>query len=172
MLISIPSPSVVLLIGASGSGKSTFAKRHFGPCEVLSSDFCRALVSDNEADQTATDDAFALLFFILEKRLKRRRTTAIDATNVQTSSRALLLAEAGKWQVPVVAIVFALGEDICQLHNRERAHRQVPVDVIQRQVLMLAESIANLPAEGFHSIFVFHEAGQADAATLIRETSA
>src|SRR5882757_7511809 len=54
MKISIPELSLVLLVGPSGCGKSSFARKHFLTTEVVSSGFCRALVSDNENDQSAT----------------------------------------------------------------------------------------------------------------------
>jgi protein phosphatase len=65
MKISIPELSLVLLVGPSGCGKTSFARKHFLPTEVVSSDFCRALVSDNENDQSATGDAFDLLHEII-----------------------------------------------------------------------------------------------------------
>src|SRR4030095_1976488 len=92
MNISIPKLSLVVLIGPSGSGKSTFARRHFLPSEVLSSDFCRGLVGDDENDQAATKDAFELLHYIAAKRLARGRLTVIDATNVQPEARRPLVA--------------------------------------------------------------------------------
>src|SRR6266550_500865 len=91
MHIKIPKLSLVVLIGASGSGKSTFARRHFRPSEVISSDYCRGLVSDDENDQAATNDAFELLHYVAAKRLARGRLTVIDATNVQQESRKPLV---------------------------------------------------------------------------------
>jgi protein phosphatase len=167
-MIEISNPSLVLLIGPSGSGKSTFARRHFRNTEVLSSDFCRALVSDDENDQTATHDAFELLHLILHKRLHRRRTTVIDATNVHPMSRASLLAAAKQSDVPAVAIVFQLPEDVCQRRNRQRSYRKVPADVIQTQLAMLAESIASLGSEGFAAIHTFTTEAEADTITVIR----
>lgn len=80
MRINLPELCVVALIGVSGSGKSTFARKHFKPTEVISSDFCRALVSDDENDQSATNDAFDVLYYIAGKRLEAGRLTVIDAT--------------------------------------------------------------------------------------------
>ncbi len=168
MLIAIPDPSLVLLIGPSGSGKSTFAKRHFQPTEVLSSDFCRSLVCDDESNQAATDDAFELLHLILSKRLNRRRTTVIDATNVQASSREKLSAFARHADIPLVAIVFSLPEEILQFRNQSRTQRQVPTQVIQQQRAAMAESIGCLYSEGFHSIFSIHTLQELDAVILIR----
>jgi protein phosphatase len=83
MKINLPELSLVLLIGPSGCGKSSFARKHFLPTEIVSSDFCRSVVSDDENDQSATGDAFDLLHTIVRKRLARGRLTVVDATNVQ-----------------------------------------------------------------------------------------
>src|SRR6476660_9495627 len=117
MEIAIPNLSLVVLVGASGSGKSTFAREHFLPTEVLSSDFCRGLVSDNENDQSATDDAFAVLHFIAGKRLAAGKLTVVDATNVQPESRKSLVALARENNVLLVAIVFDLPEKVCVDRN-------------------------------------------------------
>src|SRR5688572_31216176 len=91
MTLTIPELSFLVLIGVSGSGKSTFARRHFKPTEILSSDYCRGLVSDDENSQAATKDAFELLHFIARKRLAAGRLTVVDATNVQAESRKPLV---------------------------------------------------------------------------------
>ena len=110
MKISIPKLSLVVLIGPSGSGKSTFARRHFLPSEVLSSDYCRGLVSDDENNQAATKDAFEVLQFIASKRLARGHLTVVDATNVQPEARAPLVHLARQFHCLPVAIVFDLPE--------------------------------------------------------------
>ncbi len=113
MLLSIPKLSLVVLIGPSGSGKSTFARKHFLPSEVLSSDYCRALVSDDENDQAATGDAFEALHFLAAKRLARGRLTVVDATNVQREARTPLVHLARQNHCLPVAIVFDLPEALC-----------------------------------------------------------
>ena len=117
MKISIPELSLVLLVGPSGCGKSSFARKHFLPTEVVSSDFCRALVSDNENDQSATGDAFDLLHEIIRKRLARGRLTVVDATNVQPEARKSLIALAKEFHLFAEAIVFDLSERVCQDRN-------------------------------------------------------
>src|SRR5580704_4802516 len=113
MKISIPKLSLVVLIGPSGSGKSTFARRHFLATEVLSSDACRAMVSDDENNQAVSDDAFAVLHFIAAKRLALGRLTVVDATNVQRESRRPLVELAKRYHCLPVAIVLNLPEKVC-----------------------------------------------------------
>jgi protein phosphatase len=105
MKLTIPETCLVVLIGASGSGKSTFAKKHFQQYEILSSDYCRGLVCDDENSQAATTDAFDVLHYIAGKRLGAGKLTIIDATNVQKESRKSLLQLAKQYHYFTVAIV-------------------------------------------------------------------
>ena len=142
MEISIPKLSLVVLVGPSGSGKSTFARKHFLPSEVLSSDYCRGLVSDNENDQSATPDAFEVLHFVAAKRLARGRLVVVDATNVQQEARAPLVALARKYHVLPVAIVFDLTAAILAitaLRALGRAH-------IERSVVTVEPTATLTPA--------------------------
>src|SRR5262249_46680485 len=123
MLIKIPQLSLVVLIGPSGSGKSTFARKHFLPTDVLSSDYCRGLVSDDANGQVATDDAFSVLHFIAAKRLALGKLTVVDATNVQPESRKPLVELARKYHCLPVAIALNPPERLCQDRNRQRADR-------------------------------------------------
>lgn len=149
MMLRIPEPSLVLLIGPSGSGKSTFASKHFKPTEVLSSDFCRGLVSDDETDQTATNDAFEVLRFIAAKRLAAGKLTVIDATNVQGDSRKPLLALAREYHYLTVAIVFNMPTKLCQERNATRPDRDLKPHVIRQQHQQLRRSLRHLKREGF-----------------------
>jgi protein phosphatase len=106
--IDIPEMSLVALVGISGSGKSTFARSHFAATEVLSSDFCRGLVADDENDQDATADAFDVLNYIAGKRLAAGRLTVVDATNVQPAARKSLVDLARSHDILPVAIVLDL----------------------------------------------------------------
>ena len=153
--MKIPEPSLVLLIGPSGSGKSTFARKHFKPTEILSSDFCRGLISDDETDQTATGDAFEVLRFIAAKRLAAGKLTVIDATNVQVEARKPLLALAREYHYLTVAIVFDMPTKLCQERNEARPDRNLRPHVVRQQIQQLRRSLRNLKREGFrHFVYV------------------
>ncbi|HNT36541.1 MAG TPA: AAA family ATPase, partial [bacterium] len=118
--IVIPECSLVFLIGTSGSGKTTFARKHFKQTEVLSSDFFRGLIADDENDQTATQDAFEVLHLVAEKRMASGRTTVIDATNVRSDARKPLLDMALDYDFTPIAIVLDLPLDVCLKWNSVR----------------------------------------------------
>lgn len=169
MSISIPELSLVVLVGASGSGKSTFARRLFKSTEVISSDFCRALIADDENDQSVTAQAFELLHAIAAKRLQAGRLTVIDATNVQPEARKPLVALAREYHVVPVALVFDLPEGVCQDRNRERQDRQLPAGAVHRQVEQLRRGLRGLQKEGFRYVFILKSPGEADAAVIERQ---
>jgi protein phosphatase len=168
MKISIPKLSLVVLVGPSGSGKSTFACKHFLPTEVLSSDACRALVSDQENNQGVTNDAFEVLHFIAAKRLALGRLTVIDATNVQPEARKPLVALARQFHVLPVAIVLKIPEQVCQERNHQRAERNFGPHVVRQQHAHLSRSLRGLAKEGFRHIFVMESPEQVEAATIER----
>jgi protein phosphatase len=168
MKISVPKLSLIVLIGPSGSGKSTFARQHFLPSEVISSDFCRGLVSDDENNQAATNDAFEVLNCIASKRLARGRLTVIDATNVQPESRRPLVELARRYHCLPVAIVFNLPESVCHVRNRGRDNRQFGPHVIAQQRSQLRRSLKGLKREGFRHIFVLESAQDVEAAAIER----
>jgi protein phosphatase len=167
-MLTIPALSLVVLIGPSGSGKSTFARRHFKPTEVLSSDTCRALVSDDETDQAATPDAFAILHFIAAKRLAAGRLTVVDATNVRAEDRKPLLALAREYHCLPVAIVFDLPEALCQVHNRARSDRDFGPHVVRNQLRELKRGLRGLKREGFRHLYTFTSPEEVNAAELRR----
>ena len=142
MRIELPDPSLVVLMGASGSGKSTFAARYFRPTEVVSSDFCRGLVADDENDQSASVDAFAVLHEIAGRRLRRGRLTVVDATNVKREDRASLVALARAHDVLPVAIVLDLPEAVCQERTRARTDRDLsPGEVADAAIALVSEGL-------------------------------
>ena len=169
MNITIPALSLVVLIGASGSGKSSFARAHFRATEVLSSDFCRGLVADDENDQGATGDAFDVLHYIAAKRLAAGRLTAVDATNVQREARRPLLALAKEHDVLPVAIVLDLPERLCLERNRDRPDRQFGPLVVRNHVRSLRQSLRGLQQEGFRYVFTLRSPEEIAAAELTRQ---
>jgi protein phosphatase len=157
MKITIPELSLIVMIGPSGSGKSTFAKGHFKPTEVISSDFCRGLVSDNENEQSATKDAFEVLHFIARKRLAAGLLTVVDATNVQAEARKPLVALAREFHVLPVALVFNFPERLCQERNRTRPDRDFGPHVIRNQAQQMNRSMRGLEREGFRHVHIFEK---------------
>src|SRR6266480_4360082 len=168
MKISIPNLSLVVLIGSSGSGKSTFAGKHFLPTEILSSDACRALISDEENNQAVTNDAFEVLHFVAAKRLALGRLTVIDATNVQPESRRPLVALARQYHCLPVAVVLNTPEKLCQERNRLREERNFGPHVVRQQQSQLRRSLRGLGREGFRHVFVLEIPEEVEAATVER----
>ncbi|MFD7299166.1 polynucleotide kinase-phosphatase [Streptomyces sp. NPDC059897] len=169
-VLPVTDLSLVVLIGASGSGKSTFARAHFGPTEVISSDFCRGLVADDENDQGASGDAFDVLHYIAGKRLAAGRLTVVDATNVQQESRRQLVELARKYDVLPIAIVLDVPEDVCASRNAERTDRaDMPRRVITRHTRELRRSVKHLEREGFRKVHVLRGAAQVEGASVVRE---
>ncbi|MCB1191130.1 MAG: polynucleotide kinase-phosphatase [Leptospiraceae bacterium] len=168
MKIKIPELSLVVLIGVSGSGKSSFAKKHFKKTEILSSDECRGIVSDDETDQSATNDAFDVLHYIAEKRLKNGLLTVIDATNVQKDSRTELIELAKKYHCLPVAIVLNLPEELCKERNRNRTDRNFGSYVIRNQAQHLKRSIGGLKGEGFKQVFTLQSLEEVESVIEIK----
>ena len=169
MNISIPEFSLVVLVGVSGSGKSTFARRHFLATEILSSDFCRSLVCDDENSLAATDDAFDVLHYVAAKRLANMKLTVVDATNVQAAGRKRLVELARSYHALPVALVLDLPEKICRKRNAERVDRQLPERVIGQQCQQLRRSLKSLKREGFRRVQVLRSEEDVAEACIERE---
>src|SRR5215472_14739306 len=169
MKLTIPELAIVALVGPSGSGKSSFARKHFRATEILSSDFCRGLVSDDENSQAATNDAFEVLHFIVSKRLAAGKLVVIDATNVQPEARKPIIALGREYHCLPVAIVFDLPEKLCQERNRTRPDRDFGPHVIRQQSQQLRRSLRGLEREGFRRVHVLRSPEEVDAAEIVRE---
>src|SRR5688572_19816396 len=167
--VTVPELCLVVLVGVSGSGKSTFASRHFAPSEVVSSDFCRLLVSDDENDQSATAAAFEVLHTIAAKRLEAGRLVVVDATSVRPEDRKPLVELARRNHVFPVAIVLDAPPELCRERNALRPDRNFGSHVIRNQRNALRRSINNLNREGFRRVFVLRGADEIDGATVVRE---
>ena len=167
--LGIPELSLVVLVGVSGSGKTSFARKHFGKYETISSDFCRGLVSDDENDQAATKDAFDVLDYIVGKRLAAGRLTVVDATNVQPDARKSLVALARSHDVLPVAIVLDVPESVCIERTAARPDRTFGAQVIRRQREQLRRSLRGLGREGFRKVHVLSGVEQVESTTVVRE---
>ncbi|MDQ1083439.1 MULTISPECIES: polynucleotide kinase-phosphatase [Microbacterium] len=167
--LSLPELSLVVLVGASGSGKSTFAATHFGPFETLSSDFFRGLVSNDENDQSATRAAFEALHVVAAKRLDAGLLTVVDATNVQPESRRSLIALAREHDVLPVAVVLDVPRSVCIERNNAREDRAFGAAVVSRQHDQLRRSLRHLGKEGFRRVHVLSGVDEIAAAEFVRE---
>ncbi len=166
--IEIPELAVVVMIGASGSGKSTFARKHVAASEIVSSDYCRLVISDDENDQTVTTDAFDLVDTIASKRLKNRRLVVIDATNVRPDDRKSYVRLAREFHALPVAFVLNLPERICRERNASRSDRNFGGHVIHRQASDLKRSLRRLKKEGFRQIEVFRSEDDLEELSIVR----
>jgi protein phosphatase len=169
MQLTIPTPSLVCLIGASGSGKSTFARRFFLPTEIVSSDACRGLVADDETDQSASAGAFAVLHSIVRERLKLRRIVVVDATNVQPESRAALVALAREHHLFAVAVVIDVPEGVCNERNALRPDRNGGAHVVRNHRAALRRTGRHLDKEGFRYVYTLRSVDEVDAAEVVRQ---
>ncbi len=162
MNVTVSTPSLVLLIGVAGSGKSAFANRWFPPTAVVSSDFCRALISDDEGNQSVSADAFSLLHFIIKKRLKYNKLTVVDATNIGYGAREHILSLRDRYRpaMPAFAFVFDLSLRQCLKQNAHRPERQVEEDVIVNQYDRLNHSKQSIFEQDFQQIMSFESRQQ------------
>jgi len=167
--LDIPDFSLVVLIGSTGSGKSTFAAKHFLPTEIVSSDRCRGLVSDDEANQDVSADAFELMRDIIGRRLKHRKLAVVDATNVRAADRKAWIELARKWHALPVAIVLDPGVDICVARNAARPDRPFGAGVAQRMTSEIRKGLGGLQREGFRQVWKLADEAGIDAAKVARQ---
>ncbi len=169
MRLTIPELSLVILIGASGCGKSTFARKHFKPTEILSSDHYRGVISDDETNQGASKDAFEVLHYIAAKRLAACKLTVIDATNVQPEDRQKLIQIAKQYHVFPIAIAFNLPEQLCHERNAQRPDRNFGAHVVKRHTQAMRRSLKNLHKEGFHDTHVLDSVERIERVSIDRQ---
>jgi protein phosphatase len=169
MYLTLPELCLVVLIGPSGCGKSTFARRHFKITEIISSDFCRGLVSDDQNSQDATADAFDVLKYVAGKRLARGLLTVIDATNVQSEARKPLVELAREHGVLPVAIVLRMPEALCHERNKARPDRAFGPHVIRNQLMQLRKGLRGLEREGFRYVHILQTPEEVEQVAIERQ---
>ena len=172
-VIVVPDPSLIVLVGAAGAGKTTFAARHFDPSEVLSSDAFRARIAGDEADQRATRPAFAALHREVDRRLAAGRLTVVDATNVEVGARRALVARAHAASVPAIAIFLDLPAGAIHARNLARSQRIVEAAIVDRHLGRLRSALdepgQGLAAEGFARVVILRDDEAVAALSLRRE---
>lgn len=166
--IPLPELALVALIGASSSGKSTFAARHFGPYEVLSSDQFRALVSGSEHTLDANEAAFSSLYHVAARRLERGLLTVVDATSVRAEDRRRLVELARAHDVLPVAIVLDLPRSVLDARHEARGDRPFSEAVIGRQQTDLRRGLRGLGREGFRHVWTLRSVDDVNAAQITR----
>ena len=151
--IKLPELTLVLLIGPSSAGKSTFAQKYFLPTEVISSDFCRALLSDDENNQEVTPDAFELLHYIAAKRLRLGKLTVIDALNIRKEDRAKLVRLAKDNYALTTAIVLETSIKTMFERHHLRPDRAFGGHVLEKQYDTFRRSLGGIKSEGFGHVY-------------------
>ncbi len=147
-----PDRGLVVLCGPAGSGKSTWAARWAPPGAVVSSDQLRAVVSDDESDQTATEVAFSLLHQIADERLRRDLLVVVDSTALEALHRDELRQLAENHGRPARAVLFDVPlETLRQRNGRRRT--PVPEDILERQDREFRQTLDDIAREGFETIW-------------------
>ncbi|WP_424893278.1 AAA family ATPase [Streptomyces sp. XH2] len=148
----LPKHALWVLIGASGAGKSTLAST-WPATQVLSLDALRGTVSDDPGSQQATADAVDVLHLILARRMARKCTTIVDATNVERSARAPLVAAAQQHGMPAIAVIVATPASVCVERQSPRpTNRRVPDTTVLAQHKAMVHSHPRLAGEGFNHV--------------------
>jgi len=170
-LLSLADPSLTVLIGAAGSGKSTFAASHFAPAEILSSDAFRTAIAGDPTDQSVTGAAFTALHAALERRLRAGRLTVVDATNLMPSARRTLVGRARAAGIPAVAVVLDLPPDVVLSRNAARLDRVVPEDVVRRHLTQVRRSVDDgaLDLDGFMQVVILRDPREVETIQVHRE---
>jgi protein phosphatase len=154
--LRLPRNTLVVLSGAAGSGKSTFASKHFLPTQIVSSDQCRALICDDPTDQAVSGAAFDLMHNILEKRLRLGRLSVADATHLKPEERRPLIKLAGRFGFTTAVLAFDVPLGLCVARNGRR-ERVVPEQAIRTQHALMEKTLRSIDGEAFDFVFVLDE---------------
>ena len=165
MLIQVPPRTLLVLCGSACSGKSTFAARRYIPTMIVSSDFCRALICDDAANQGVNRDTFDLFYYIIHKRLFQQRFTVADSTALYLEARLKLIDLAHRHNYFTCLLIFNTPESLCAERNRQR-ERKVDDAVMPYHARLLQQTLLDAPHEGWHQVHVLGE-GDMDAEIVI-----
>jgi alkanesulfonate monooxygenase SsuD/methylene tetrahydromethanopterin reductase-like flavin-dependent oxidoreductase (luciferase family)/predicted kinase len=149
--LRIPVPSLVVLAGPSGSGKSAWADEWFRPDHVVSSDRLRGLVGEGEHDQAAGDAAFDLLERVLDHRMARRLLTVIDTLGLDEARRAAWRDRATAAGMPAFLVAFDTPPTVCRARNRGRPD-PVPDRVLASQLRRWPAERARIASESWDGV--------------------
>lgn len=163
-MMKLPRRSLLVLAGPAGCGKSTFARQRFAPSMIVSSDYCRALVCDDENNQQVNRDAFDLFYYILNKRMYQHRFTIADSTALQPEARRHLLELSHRHGYLTCLLIFNVPLEICRVRNQQR-DRRVEEHVHAYHAGLLQQTLQEAPREGWHRLYVLNPQ-QIDAAVI------
>ncbi len=152
-IIKLPRRTLLVLAGPAGSGKSTFARRRFSPTMIVSSDYCRALICDDENNQRVNRDAFDLFYYIIHKRMFQGRFTVADSTALQPEARQRLLDLAYRHGYLTCLLIFNVPEQISRNRNQQR-ERKVEEQVHGYHARLLQQTLQAAPHEGWNRLYI------------------
>ncbi|GAC1397512.1 MAG: hypothetical protein NVS4B12_07840 [Ktedonobacteraceae bacterium] len=160
----LPQQTLLVLCGVAGAGKSTFARlfveehaaQGLRETSIVSSDYCRALVCDDDNNQHVNRDAFDLLYYIVHKRMFQGRFTLIDSTALQTDTRRRLLAIAQQHRFYTCLLIFNPPPAVCIQRDRTRL-RIVGEQVILYHEGLLRQTLIDVPHEGWQLVRILEE---------------
>ena len=155
--VYLPQRTLLVLCGIPGSGKSTFASRFIAQqglpaTTIVSSDQCRALISDDEENQQVSRDAFDLFHFIIYKRMLLGRFIIADSTALLANSRHRLLSQALSYQYATCLLVFSVDPAVCIQRDRAR-HRIVGEVIIRNLQQLLEQALRDIPGEQWQQVY-------------------
>lgn len=155
-IIQIPFNTLVILCGPAGCGKSTFARKFFLETQIVSSDRCRALVSDDENNMHVSGMAFKLFHMLIDMRLSQGQLTVADSTALDRSARDRLKKLAAKHNSHTLLVMFNIPLELCMRQNDSR-ERNVEPAVIKKHMQKLGRAARAVTEEGYDQYYIFDQ---------------
>lgn len=126
---------IILLVGASNSGKTTFANLALQSCPTpfiyINADKMRGLIGKDESDQSVNGLVFATLERMCDYLMSLNKPIIVDCTNYNKKNRKLWVALAKKYNYKLAAVILNTKIEECIARNEKR-DRKVPVEIIQK----------------------------------------